>query len=48
VLVEATRRGAGLLRRLVVEHFGTIKRLGRAFLPPLPGKASRPKSGRAR
>lgn len=37
VLVETTRRGAGLLRRLAAEHFGTIEKLGRAFLPPLPG-----------
>jgi DNA-binding MarR family transcriptional regulator len=36
VLVETTRRGASLLRRLAAEHFGTIEKLGRAFLPPLP------------
>lgn len=34
VLVEATRRGARLLDRLAFEHFATIERLGRAFVPP--------------
>ncbi len=34
VLVEATRRGAELLRRLAAEHFATIEKLGRAFVPP--------------
>lgn len=35
VLVQTTRRGSGLLRRLAAEHFGTIEKLGRAFFPPL-------------
>jgi DNA-binding MarR family transcriptional regulator len=34
VLVEATRRGAERLRRLAAEHFATIEKLGRAFVPP--------------
>jgi DNA-binding MarR family transcriptional regulator len=36
VLVETTRRGAALLRRLAAEHFSTIEKLGRSFFPPLP------------
>ena len=36
VLVETTPLGAKLLRRLAMEHFDTIERLGRAFFPPLP------------
>ena len=35
VLVETTRRGTILLRRLAAEHFGTIEKLGRSFFPPL-------------
>ncbi len=34
VLVETTSRGARLLDRLAFEHFATIERLGRAFVPP--------------
>ena len=34
VLVETTRRGATLLDSLAFEHFATIERLGRAFVPP--------------
>ena len=34
VLVETTRRGAALLDRLAFEHFATIEKLGRAFVPP--------------
>jgi len=41
VLVETTRRGATLLRRLAAEHFGTIEKLGRSFFPPLL-RAGRP------
>ena len=37
VLVETTPRGASLLRRLAAAHFSTIERLGRAFVPPIPG-----------
>jgi DNA-binding MarR family transcriptional regulator len=34
VLVRTTRRGAALLARLAAEHFATIEKLGRAFVPP--------------
>jgi DNA-binding MarR family transcriptional regulator len=37
VLVRATSRGSLLLRGLAGEHFDTIERLGRAFIPPVPG-----------
>jgi DNA-binding MarR family transcriptional regulator len=37
VLIRATNRGSVLLRRLAGEHFDTIERLGRAFVPPAPG-----------
>ena len=34
VLVETTPRGTRLLRMLAGEHFATIERLGRSFVPP--------------
>jgi len=34
VLVETTRRGSALLDRLAAEHYDTIEKLGRAFVPP--------------
>ncbi len=34
VLVETTRRGAILLDRLATEHYDTIEKLGRVFVPP--------------
>ena len=37
VLVQTTARGAALLRRLANAHFATIERLGKAFVPPIPG-----------
>ena len=39
VLVQTTPRGATLLRRLAAAHFATIERLGKAFVPPIPGPA---------
>jgi DNA-binding MarR family transcriptional regulator len=39
VLVGTTAKGAGLLRRLAAEHFATIESLGKAFLPPVPGRS---------
>jgi len=44
VLVQTTPRGAALLRRLAAAHFETIERLGKAFVPPIPGPASRGQS----
>ncbi len=41
VLVQTTPRGAALLRRLAAAHFATIERLGRAFVPPIPGPGPR-------
>jgi len=38
VLVETTRRGGELLQRLAAEHYATIEKLGRSFVPPAPGK----------
>lgn len=46
VLVQTTPRGAALLRRMASAHFATIERLGRTFVPPIPGPA--PRSGRSR
>ena len=41
VLIEMTRRGAERLRRLATEHYATIEKLGRAFVPPsLRGRRS--------
>ena len=40
VLVQTTTRGAALLRRLAAAHFTTIERLGKAFVPPIPGVAA--------
>jgi DNA-binding MarR family transcriptional regulator len=34
VLVETTRRGGDLLQRLAAEHYATIEKLGRSFVPP--------------
>ncbi len=45
VLVQTTPRGAALLRRLATAHFETIERLGKAFVPPIPGPATRGQSG---
>jgi DNA-binding MarR family transcriptional regulator len=45
VLVQTTSRGAALLRRLAGAHFATIERLGKAFVPPIPGPAPRAESG---
>lgn len=42
VFVAMTRRGAALLQRLAAEHFATIERLGRSFIPP----ALRKRTGR--
>ncbi len=41
VLVQTTPRGAALLRRLAAAHFSTIERLGKAFVPPIPGAPGR-------
>ena len=41
VLVQTTRRGGDLIRRLAGLHFATIESLGSAFLPPLPGAVHR-------
>lgn len=45
VLVHTTPRGGALLRRLATAHFETIERLGKAFVPPIPGPATRGQSG---
>jgi len=45
VLVQTTPRGAALLRRLAGAHFATIERLGKAFVPPIPGPAPKAGSG---
>lgn len=34
VFVGMTRHGAALLQRLAAEHFATIEKLGRSFVPP--------------
>src|SRR5262245_30599185 len=44
VFVEMTRRGSRLLARLAAEHFATIEKLGRAFIPP--SLRTRRRSGR--
>ncbi len=34
VLVETTRRGSKLIQLLAAEHYSTIEKLGRMFIPP--------------
>ena len=47
VLVETTRRGAALLDGLAAEHYETIEKLGRSFIPPsLRRKAGSPEIAR--
>lgn len=41
VLVQTTPRGSALLRRLAAAHYSTIERLGKAFVPPIPGAPRR-------
>jgi DNA-binding MarR family transcriptional regulator len=38
VLVRTTSRGSRLLGRLAAEHYATIEKLGRAFVPPSLGR----------
>ena len=47
VLVRLTRRGSALLARLAEQHYATIEKLGKAFVPPsLVRRGTRKASGR--
>jgi DNA-binding MarR family transcriptional regulator len=37
VRITLTARGAAILRRLVLQHYGTLASLGRSFVPPVRG-----------